>query len=214
MLANNMANSNTSGFKADQEFYSLYRAELPLIERQWTDFRQGTLVPDGNPLHLGLEGGGMFALTSPGGVIYTRNGEFQVNGQNQLATTEGFTLRNVRDNGQPLAVDPLRPIDIDRQGIVRQDGFEIGQIEITSIANPADVLSKLGTSYFSLGDATQAAPDPETTVRQGSLEQSNAPVTDGAIRLVSVMRQFEMLQRAMNVGAEMNKQAIEQVARV
>ncbi|MEO5922880.1 MAG: flagellar hook basal-body protein [Bryobacteraceae bacterium] len=214
MLANNMANTGTNGFKADREFYSLFHQELPLVEKRWTDFSQGTVLPTGNPLDLALDGKGFFALNSPAGVVYSRNGSFQVSGSNQLATAEGYTLRNTRNNGQPIPVDPLRPIDIDRAGIVKQNGQEIGQIEIGGFADATTELSKLGSGYFArLGPAAPSGTAPEAVVKQGAVEQSNVPVTDGAVRLISVMRQFEMLQRAMSVGAEMNKRAIDEVAR-
>src|SRR5579871_1171642 len=85
MLANNIANTGTAGFKADREFYGLFEQELPVIERQWTDFSQGMVTPTGNPLNLALSGQGYFALNSPTGVVYTRNGNFQVSKSNQLA---------------------------------------------------------------------------------------------------------------------------------
>ncbi len=86
MLANNIANSGTSGFKADREFYNLYQQELPLIENRWTDFSQGTVLATGNPLNMALSGTGFFALNGPGGTVYTRNGNFQVSKSNQLET--------------------------------------------------------------------------------------------------------------------------------
>jgi flagellar basal body rod protein FlgG len=213
MLANNMANSGTNGFKADREFYTLFRDELPLIETRWTDFSQGTVLPTGNPLDLALDGKGFFALNSPTGIVYSRGGSFQVSGTKQLATAEGYTVRNTRNRGQPLPVDPLVPIEIDRAGVVKQNGQEIGQIEIAGFGNATESLSKLGTSYFAQRDPAQAKTTPEAIVKQGSVEQSNVPVTDAAVRLIGVMRQFEMLQRAMSVGAEMNKRAIDEVAR-
>ena len=107
-----------------------------------------------------------------------------------------------------------RPVDIDRTGIVRQNGQEIGQIELAGFRNATEALAKLGTSYFAqTGDPQAAGAAPDAVVRQGASEQSNAPVTDGAVRLVSVMRQFEMLQHAMSIGAEMNKRAVDEVAR-
>ncbi len=215
MLANNMANSGTIGFKTDKEFYSLYQQELPVIQKQWTDFSQGTLTPTGNPLDLGLSGNGFFALNSPNGTIYTRGGQFQVSKSNQLQTADGYTLRDVLNNGQPITVDPTQPIDIAKDGTVQQNGQTLGQIEIGGIDNPAQALSKLGNSYFIF--STQPAkltPDPATEIHQGTLEQSNVPVADAAVRLVSIMRQFKMLQKAMTMGEDMNKQAIEQVARV
>ena len=215
MLANNIANSGTVAFKTDKEFYSLYQQELPMIQRQWTDFSQGALTPTGNPLDLGLSGKGFFALNSPNGVIFTRNGQFQLSKANQLQTTEGYTLRDVLNNGLPITVDPTQSIDIAQDGTVTQGGQTLGQIEIGGIDNPAQTLSKLGTSYFTYSNQPpKLTPDPSTEIHQGALEQSNVPVADAAVRLVGVMRQFEMLQKAMNVGADMNRQAIEQVAKV
>jgi flagellar basal body rod protein FlgG len=218
MLANNLANSGTNGFKADREFYTLFQSanegdELPLIDKRWTDFSQGTILPTGNPLDLALEGKGFFALNSPTGVVYSRNGSFEISPKNQLATAEGYTLRNTRNNGQPITVDPSRPVDIDRTGVVRQNGQELGQVEVTGFANATEALGKLGTSYFAQTDPQAAGAAPDAVVRQGAAEQSNAPANDGAVRLIGVMRQFEMLQHAMSVGAEMNRRAIDEVAR-
>lgn len=212
MLANNIANSGTAGFKADQEFYSVFRDELPVVDSRWTDFSQGTVMPTGNPLDLSLEGKGFFALNSPAGVVYSRGGSFRISGAGQLSTAEGYTLRNTRNNGQPIAVDPAQAFTVDREGIVRQNGQELGQIEVGNFEDAARSLSKLGNSYFSSGTAPATAA-VGLTVRQGALEQSNVPVADAAIQLVGVMRQFEMLQRAMALGAEMNKRAVDEVSR-
>jgi flagellar basal-body rod protein FlgF len=220
MLANNIANSGTTGFKADREINGLFKNELPLVQKQWTDFAQGMLLPTGNPLQLGLAGAGFFALNSPAGVVYTRNGEFQISKSNQLQTPDGYTLRNVLDSGKPIIVDPTQPVDIDKSGVVQQAGTTVGQIEIAGIPTPSDTLSKLGKTYFALMNNTlmnntkAAGPVQATEVRQGTIEQSNVPVADYAVKLVGVMRQFEMLQRAMALGSEMNKRAFDEVARV
>src|ERR1700758_5179085 len=86
LLANNVANASTGGYKADREFYSLYVAPeaqgsdaastMPVIERPWTDLSQGLLQPTGNPLDLALSGNGFFTVQGPGGPLYTRNGGF------------------------------------------------------------------------------------------------------------------------------------------
>jgi len=216
MLANNIANSGTSGFKADHEFYSLVQDQLPLVERNWTDFSQGVLTPTANPLDLALSGPGFFALNSPAGVVYTRNGQFQVGTSNQLQTAEGFTLRNTRDNGRPIAVDPALPVSIAKTGVVAQGGQEIAQIEIAGLGADANSgsLAKQGNSYFRLAAPGILPPAPTTEVMQGTLEQSNVPAADSAVRLVNVMRQFEMLQRAVTLSADMDKQAISEVAKV
>ncbi len=215
MLANNLANSGTSGFKADREFYSLYEQQLPVVETRWTDFSQGTVLPTGNPLNLALSGNGFFALTAPTGIVYTRNGNFRISKANQLESAEGYPLRNILDMGNPITVDPAQDLAVGTDGTVTQGGQALGQIEVGLIPSAVDQVGKLGNSYFALVDgAGNATPAVATEVQQGQLEQSNVPVADVAVRLVSVMRQFEMLQKAMNISSEMSKQAIQEVAKV
>jgi flagellar basal-body rod protein FlgF len=215
MLANNIANSGTPGYKSDREFYGLYEQQLPEVQTQWTDFSQGPMVQTGNPLNLALSGKGMFALNSPTGTVFSRTGDFRVSKSNELATPEGYTIRNVLDHGKPIKVDPEQPIDIGKDGMVRQAGEDLGQIEIDSPESTPQALSKLGSSYFV--SSTKGAPvkaSDATEVLQGQVEQSNVSVSDNAVKLVSVMRQFEMLQKAMTMGSDMSKRAIEEVAKV
>jgi len=219
MLANNIANKSTVAFKSDSELNSLFESQYPLVQSQWTDYSQGTITASGNPLDASLVGAGFFAATTPTGVLYTRNGQFQISIANplqpsHLQTKEGFALRNTRDQGKPILVDPAQPIDIDAQGVVRQQGQEVGQIEIDLIDDAQNSLKKMGASYYALESTATPKPASATEMRQGTLEQSNVPDSDQAVRLVSIMRQFEMLQRAMVVGTTMDKEAIEQVARV
>src|ERR1022692_898081 len=83
LLANNLANVETGGFKADREFYSLYTSAdasadpqtgvettLPVIENHWTDLAQGDFHVTGNPLDFAIDGGGLFAVQTPRGVRY------------------------------------------------------------------------------------------------------------------------------------------------
>src|SRR5215467_13251857 len=87
LLANNVANTSTGGYKADREFYSLYiapeamdsadTATMPVIERPWVDLAQGHIHPTGNPLDLALSGKGFFSVDGPTGTLYTRNGNFR-----------------------------------------------------------------------------------------------------------------------------------------
>jgi len=214
MLANNLANAGTSGFKADREFYNLYDEALPMVQSQWTDFSQGSLTSTGNPLNVALSGKGLFALNAPSGTVYTRNGDFRISKTNQLETREGYTIRNVQDQGRPITVDPLQPVDIGKDGAVTQGGQNLGQIEVSALDVP-NTLSKLGNGYYTPLDKTAAAPKAANVeLLQGQIEQSNVDPADSAVRLISVMRQFEMMQRAMTLGTQMNQSAIQDVAKV
>ena len=213
MLANNIANTGTTGFKADREFYNLYQQQLPLVENRWTDFSQGLLVQTGNQLDLALAGPGFFALNGPSGPVYTRNGSFQISKSNQLVSADGYTLRNALDQGRPITIDPTQDTTIGKDGTVLQGGQPLGRLAIDQSPSAMDATAKLGTSYFSLNISTAAKPIQDAEVMQGRLEQSNVSASDSSVRLLSVMRQFEMLQRALNIGTQMNKEAIQDVAR-
>jgi len=220
MLANNLANAGTAGYKTDQEFYALYRAAeaqgsdsvMPVIERPWTDFSQGTLSPTGGQLDVALEGRGFFAVSGPSGPLYTRNGSFRLSPAGQLVTADGYAVRSA--GGAALTLDSGKTIEIDRDGTVRQDGRVLGQLEVVDFTSTAG-LSKQGKTYFqAVGSGVPSARPAGTAVEQGKLEGANVGTAESAVRLVSVMRQFEMLQRAVTLGTEMNRRAIEEVARV
>ena len=196
MLANNIANSATAGFKSDHEFYDLYDQHLPEITTQWTDLSQGSMVATGNPLDLALSGKGMFALNSPHGAVYSRTGDFRISKTNQIETPDGYTVRNLLDQGAPITVDPAQPIDISKDGIVSQNGQTLAQIQVDSPDSTPQALSKLGNSYFISGAGVPVSKaSGSTEILQGQVEQSNVSVSESTVKLVGVMRQFEMLQR-------------------
>jgi flagellar basal-body rod protein FlgF len=217
MLANNIANASTAGFKRDSEFYSLYASEessgsatLPLIEKPWTDFSQGTLQQTGNSLDLALSGEGFFAVQGPSGPLFTRTGSFRLMRDGQVATNEGYPVRLA--GGGVLRVQP-GAFDVTSDGTVRQRGEVLGRLEIVNF--PRGSLTKQGATMFRPSDpATRPTAAPEAEVHQGKVESANVSTAESAVRLVDVMRQFEALQKAIGIGAEMNRKAIEEVARV
>lgn len=222
MLANNVANATTGGYKSDREFYSLYvapeagyndpLATMPLIERPWTDFSQGSLRATGNPLDVALSGKGFFSVNGPSGPLYTRNGNFRVAANGTLVAADGYAVRGT--GGAVLSVGSASPLEISNDGTVRQDGQVIGQLEIADFTSTAGLV-KQGSNYFrSPSPPARPTAPPDTAVEQGHLEDSNSGSAEAAVRLIGVMRQFEMLQKAVGLGAEMNRHAIEEVARV
>ena len=222
LLANNLANTATAGFKRDQEFYGLFTSAeadsddptstLPVIQRQWTDFSPGTLNPTGNSMDVALSGPGFFAVKGPGGTLYTRNGNLQILHSGQLATADGYPLLDV--NGQPITVTSGKPIEISGDGTVSQGNQSIGQLKVVNFPNTVS-LEKVGATCFrNLNPKLQPTAATGTEVAQGKLEGSNVPVAEAAMRLVGVMRQFEMLQKAVTISSDMDTKTIQEVARV
>jgi len=226
LLANNLANATTTGYKSDREFYSLYSSSeasadalqvpegadtLPVVESHWTDLSQGVLRPTGNSLDLALDGSGFFTVKGPNGNLFTRNGAFQLSPDGTLVTTDGYAV--LASDGKPIRSTAGDPLEITPDGAVNQQGKLLGRIMPVSFPTRS-ALNKQGSNYFNHADASAKPAASSARVYQGRLEDSNAGAAEGAIRLVGIMRQFEMLQRAAKIGAEMDRQAVEQVAKV
>jgi flagellar basal-body rod protein FlgF len=225
LLANNLANTSTSGYKSDREFYNTYLSadalnnpdpavgDSPVVERHWTDFAQGALTSTGNSTDLALSGHGFFAVNGPKGPLYTRNGSFQISSQGTLVTAEGYPVR--LSNGQALTLDPNQALVVGADGTVSQNGAALGQLQLVDFADPSQ-LNKVSGTNFESPDPQKITPQAATNVQvtQGKLESSNASPTESAARMVTLLRHFEMLQKAVKIGADMNRQAIEEVAKV
>src|ERR1035441_3749494 len=154
LLANNIANATTGGYKADREFYSLYVAPeaagndspstMPVIERPWVDHAQGALRSTGNPLDVALSGKGFFSVNGPSGPLYTRNGNFRLATDGKLTSSDGYPVRD--SQGNPLTLQATRPLEISSDGTVTQDGVVAGQLEIDRKSTRLNS-SHLGISY-------------------------------------------------------------------
>jgi len=222
LLANNLANAETGGYKADREFYSLFtnaeatsdprtgaQTTLPVIQSHWTDHAQGDFRNTSNPLDVAIQGDGMFGIQTARGVRYTRNGNFRVSPKGELSTGDGSTVRS--QGGGKIVLDLAQAVEIQPDGSVRQGKEVVGQIEVLRFDDSQ--INKEGANYFVA--VPGAAGKPSTAqIMQGKLEGSNVGSAESAVRLVAIMRQFEMLQKAVSIGNDLNKHAIEEVARV
>jgi flagellar basal body rod protein FlgG len=225
MVANNVANAGTTGFKADRELFQLYVSELaedvagpsarlPVIDRNWIDFAQGLIRQTGNGTDFALSGEGFFVVQGPDGPLLTRNGEFRLSARGVLETQDGYPVQIVDAAGRrtPLTIPPNAKFEVDREGNARIDGQLAGKIEVAD-ANDRNTLRKAAGNYFRIDDAQQLKA-ASAEIHQGKLEASNAGPAESAVRLISVMRNFEMLQKAATLASDMNRKASEEVARV
>jgi flagellar basal-body rod protein FlgF len=225
MLANNLANASATGFKADRESYSTWASadalaaqdasgapavQSPVVDHNWTDFSQGVITPTGNSLDLALDGPGFFVAQTPSGAKYTRGGDFHIDPQGVLSTRDGDPVQGSDNN--PIRLDSAQPVEVSDTGEIRQNGAVTGQLKVVQFTAPL-ALSKQGNNSFQLSASDLTPVASSARVRQGDVEAANVQPAETAVRLVSVMRQFEMLQKAMSLGNQMNQQAIQEVAR-
>lgn len=225
MIANNLANQASPGFKMDRETYSLYLAPeaqapedagvvgsptAPVIERHWTDYSQGTLRSTNESFDFALSGPGFFVVRSDRGELLTRNGNFRLTPAGQLETQDGYAVLN--DRNQPIQLDPQAAAEITLNGDIRQGGQIVGRLGIVPPPDAA-ALSKQAGTYFQTSALPGFQQPAGTQIHQGRLEASNQHPAEGAVRLISVMRQFESLTKAIQIHAEMNRRG-DEVARV
>lgn len=228
MLANNLANGSTPGYKADREAYTSYLGEdslgaelegtgraqvtVPLIESHRTDFSQGALSPTGSSSDLALSGEGFFLLDSASGPLLTRSGKLSVSRDGKLLSAEGYEFSTVEP--QRIRANPQLPIEIDADGTVRQRGEPLGRLKLVSYGAEAQPPKREGVHFILDAGQAKALKASAAEVKQGMVEGSNYSVPEAAVRLVAVLRQFESLQKALQLGGEMGRKAVEEVARV
>ncbi len=205
LIANNLANAATTGFKKDILFY-----DEMLQASQKTNMAQGSIKHTGNPLDLALSGEGFFKVSTPDGVRYTRNGRFYVNAEGVLASVDGAPVMgesgSISIEGNDVMVDPT--------GRVMVDGEEVDKLSIVSFEQ-RERLQKQGFSYYVYnGDESEGRPPEHTAVNQGYLEQSNVAVTEEIIKMVETIRRFESYQKVLQVFDETDSKVINEVGKL
>lgn len=225
ILANNLANSTTAGFKADREAYGLFigpdaeaRGQTPLTvpvtERNWTDHTQGPLQSTGKVTDFALSGSGFFVLGGKAANSFTRAGSFRVAPNGVLESGDG---RPVLDPlNRPIQLAPNSDIHVTAAGELHQNGAAVARLQVVEFPR-AEALIKEGASTFALpADAPpsdQPAVARQYQVYQGYLEAPNVHAAESAVRMIHVLRQFESLQRAMAMTSEMNQKVLDEVVK-
>jgi flagellar basal-body rod protein FlgF len=193
ILANNLANAGTGGFKADQLTFSeaLDAATgAPVIgATQYTDPAPGPVKQTGGPFDVAIDGDGYFVVETPDGRRFTRDGAFRLGPDGTLVTRDGDP---VQGSGGGIAIDPQAPsVHVDRNGQVWADGTQVAQLEIVTFPAGAPP-TKAGGNLFA-GSGETAVENPR--VIPGALEGSNVSVIAEMTRMIEISRGYEAYQK-------------------
>src|SRR5437868_4733221 len=191
-IANNLANANTNGFKRD--FAHILQGENGFDAATQIDTSPGDLVYTGNDLDVAISGPGFFAIQSPNGVRYTRNGSFSLDANGLLVTKDGMPVLN--KSGSTITLNRGKVAAQDG-GILTVDGNEAATLQIVNF-NDITKLQKEGLYRMAWNGAAagiQEVPDPQ--LKSGSLERSNVNAIDEMVHLMSSYREFEAVQRSL-----------------
>lgn len=246
VVAHNLANLNTTGFRGREATFQSLVAALPagatapgnvlssgpgldpvlrsalnsatnnfsVLEGTHMDMTAGNLLETGNPLDVGIEGRGFFAIQTAGGTRYTRNGSFQVSSGGQLVTAAGdLVLGNPALKGKGGVNVPAGAVSIASDGTLSVNGAVAGTITLMEFP-PGTPLAAEGGTLISAPEGS-AQPVPQPSLKQGTLESSNVNSISSVATLIGIERQAEMLQRALSLfDSEFDRIATSDLARV
>ncbi len=201
IIANNLANTSTVGFKGARSFTSLMAdGATPTLESA-TDFRPGALATTGNPLDVAILGDGSFLVRTPQGERLTRAGQFGMNGDGELVDRNGFTVLGAGPTASerhPIRIPPgTAEIVITASGSVHADGVAVGELAIHRAPEGAITRQEAG-GLAATTPASVAVDSSQRAVRQGTIEESNVSAVDTLVQMINVQRLYASAQRALS----------------
>lgn len=218
IVANNLANMSTAGFKAEVAINDLVierpahandepeDVRFTLVERLHRDMDTGTLRQTGNPLDLGLaEANAFFSVRMGEETYYTRDGQFALDDLSRLVTHEGAMVLD--EGGNEMVFDPEGGApDISDTGVIYQGNIRIGRLGVYGFETPA-ALEKVGGNLWSPADQEPEAIELPK-LQQGVVEQSNVNAVFEITRMIEISRAYTSASRLVKDADELRKTAI------
>ncbi|MGQ0664512.1 MAG: flagellar basal-body rod protein FlgF [Pseudomonadota bacterium] len=226
VIAHNLANVSTPAFKAERALFAEYvdprstsrgvggpgaRASFVKEVAVRRDHRDGALTRTGNSFDFAIHGPGFFALETPDGVRYTRNGRFRPDDQRRLVTSDGHLLLGKGERPIVLPTGEAR-IEVTRDGAVATPDGELGAIGLVQFGDVSALKRQAGGLYAA--DAPALPASPKTEIHQGMIEDSNVQPILEITAMIEVTRRYQSAQRMVDTDHERERKAIEKLARV
>ncbi len=212
--AHNLANSSTTGFKADLSAFQSravtgpgYASRVYATDQTvgW-DHGVGSLEQTGNPLDLAIHGQGFFAVQdATGNEAYTRAGDLHVDPTGQLLTATGLPVMG--DNG-PISVPPHTSVTVGGDGTISivplgQSPNTVSTVGRIKLVNPSlDTIQRSNDGLFRATNGQPLEADAATTVNSGSLESSNVDLASCMVNMIELSRHFDLQVKALHTAEE------------
>ena len=218
-LAEDIANANTTGYKAERTarehvgrptFDDSLQTAIDVVQGgRKLDMATGAITPTGRDLDVAIEGAGFFTVQGQNGMKYTRDGHFIRGADGTLNASDGSPILAQGDN--VIKVGTTK-VSIDADGTVHSNGAVVGKLQITEFDDPGQLVRE-GGAMMSAGAQMPNEAD-KVAVRSGALEQSNVSVVTRIAEMTDVARGFDALQRAVSILMnEVDAKAIDHLGR-
>jgi len=233
VIANNIANVNTSGFKAEKSIFEEYlrtnayednfvgadrRVSFVQDRATWHDLAQGPTQLTNNPLDLVVDGDAYFVVQAQGGERYTRNGSFQINNTGQLVTTDGNVVQGtagpitLQPGDSDLTVSGDGTVTVREAGNPQANSVR-GKIRVVSFDRPQQLV-KSGSNLFSAPAGVNATQTTTSRIIQGAVEKSNVSSVGEMTKMLEVMRTYTNIAQILQQQNDLQKTAIDRLAEV
>ena len=223
VVANNVANVDTAGFKVESLMIQTDPVTLPsggegpptvyfaLDAGVARDFGQGGLKETGAPLNLAIDGDGFFKVTTPAGERYTRDGRFGMDATGRIVTASG---QPVQGDGGDIVLDPQKgEPKIATDGTISQQGQLVGKVVVVNFAS-LSALAKDGDGLYRNVSNVQPQTTDTVKVRQGMLESSNVGAIVQMTRLIEITRAYESMTNMVSQISDLSTQAINRLGKI
>lgn len=221
VTANNMANMNTPGFKAQHVLFGEYlnktqetgkeKISQVLSSGSYRNMDQGSLTHTSNQLDLAVQGDGYFAVQTPSGVKYTRAGSFALNDKGEIVTKTGDQV--LSDAGNPLTVPPgAAQITVVEDGTISSEKGSVGKLKLVTFRNPQAVVP-VGNNLYE-APAIQETPVDKPHVAQGMIENSNVQPILEMNKMIEILRRYQSAQNILMTDHERIRGAIQRLSKV
>jgi flagellar basal-body rod protein FlgF len=231
IVANNIANIDTTAYKADNALFAQYlmpkasddeftgsdrRISFVQDRATWIDLSPGAVQKTGNPLDVAIEGNAYLAVQTPSGVRYTRNGALLTNASGQLVTDEGYQV--LGDNG-PITFQPGdHDVIISPSGIITvRNGSDPtdaprGRLQLASFAQQSQLQKDGGSMFLAPAGVNPTAPPLGTRVVQGAIEKSNVNAVAEISRMIQITQSYTDIANVLEQQNDQRKNALSQLS--
>ncbi|MDQ1154068.1 flagellar basal-body rod protein FlgF [Brevundimonas sp. SORGH_AS_0993] len=224
IVANNVANADTNGFKVEQLMVSAEvgerarndsirpSASFVLDNGVGRDFRQGSMAQTGRPLDFAISGEGAFFTVRDGanGEAYTRDGAFTTDPEGRLTTKQG---KPVLSGGAEIVLDPqLGPVSVGADGAITQRGQVTGRLSVVRF-DALGALEKGGDGLYRNRSNAKPIEAADAQIHQGSLESSNVNPLIEITNLIEISRAYESVTRMIDNTNDLSRRAVERLGK-
>ncbi len=233
IIANNIANIDTTGYKADNASFREFlmprasdgqfsgadkRVSFVQDRASWIDLSPGAIQRTGDPLNIAIDGPGYLTVQTARGTRYTRNGALSINGTGQLVTSDGDAVLGgsgpitFQQGDHDISISPSGIVTV-REGTSTADSPR-GQLQLVSFAQPRLLQKDGGSTFVATNGANPGPVSPNTHVVQGAIEKSNVSGVAEMARMIQITRSYADIAAILQQQGEQRRNALSQLSQM